>query len=118
MGGDSETIKTLLNICAQDVHAKVKHGATPLHFAAVQGHVTAVQVLLDSAAQIDAQDSAGMTPMHRAAVNGKIEVIRTLLSRGANSSIESNEGIRAVNYASNHNHLAVALILSLASSTP
>ena len=46
------------------------HRNTPLHNAAKQGNVQAVQILLDRGAKADAVNVDGETPMHLAAENG------------------------------------------------
>lgn len=57
---------------------------TPLHWAAEQSNVRAVQILLDHGADLHAQEIAGATPLHLAAGrSGDPETVRLLLARGA-----------------------------------
>eukprot|EP00051_Salpingoeca_urceolata_P018375 m.257462 g.257462 ORF g.257462 m.257462 type:complete len:213 (+) comp19181_c0_seq18:1168-1806(+) len=59
------------------VHARDVGGITPLHLAALEGHTTHVQVLLDHDALRDAQDSHGRTPLQLA---GRFPDVQSLLA--------------------------------------
>jgi ankyrin repeat protein len=70
-------------------------GFAPLHFAARQGHVQAVNALLDAGADIN-QLTAGdkVTPMLAATINGQFDVAKLLLDKGANPKIAAgNNGV-------------------------
>ena len=60
---------------------------TPLHCAAISGHVDVAQLLLENNADIEAQRYDGYfedrTPLHLAAIYANQEVAKLLLSRGA-----------------------------------
>ncbi|KAH8972271.1 hypothetical protein BDL97_02G186300 [Sphagnum fallax] len=56
---------------------------TPLHFAAMDGHMEVVRPLLEWEGIItDAEDSAGLTPLHYSIQNGHSEVVDLLLEKG------------------------------------
>jgi len=56
---------------------------TPLHSAAVGGHVDVVKLLVDAGAEVDAADDRGRTPLIRAAEYGHAAVVELLVGRGA-----------------------------------
>ena len=56
---------------------------TPLHSAAVRGHVDVVRLLLDAGAEVDAADDRGRTPLFRAAEYGRAAVVDLLVDCGA-----------------------------------
>ena len=59
-------------------------GYTPLHYAAREGHLACVELLLRSGADVNrATTAGGATPLHRAAFTGRVEVVHALLAAGA-----------------------------------
>jgi len=61
------------------IDAKTKYQHTPLHLAAKEGHSSVVAVLLQSGANINAQDQDLQTPLQWAARNGHKAVVQELL---------------------------------------
>jgi ankyrin repeat protein len=59
------------------------NGLTPLHSAAVSGHLELVILFLDKGANVNERDSRGWAPLHFAATNGSVDVVRVLLDSGA-----------------------------------
>ena len=58
--------------------------ATPLHWAAEQGNVEAIRILLDHGADLHSQQLSGATALHLAAGRSRNpEAVRLLLARGA-----------------------------------
>jgi ankyrin repeat protein len=64
-----------------DVHAADGDGDTPLHTAAYNGHVEAMQALVELGADVHAADADGRTPLHAAAAGGHVEVVTTFWER-------------------------------------
>jgi len=56
---------------------------TPLHNAAVGGHVDVARLLLDAGAEVDAADDRGRTALMRAAEYGHTPLVDLLVGRGA-----------------------------------
>jgi uncharacterized protein len=69
-------------------------GLAPLHIAARQGSVDAVQALLDAGADIN-QASAGdkATPIIVATLNGHFDLARFMLDKGANPNLAQMNGV-------------------------
>ncbi len=73
------------------VRITAKGGLTPLLHAARQGHVEAIDALLDRGAEIDKVGGGdGTTPLLIATINGQFDAAMRLLERGADPNIPSS----------------------------
>ena len=61
--GDLDVVNHLITVHMADVHVTSSVGHTPLHNAAVSGHVSVVSALLAAGADVNATTSAGETPL-------------------------------------------------------
>jgi uncharacterized protein len=68
-------------------------GLAPLHFAARQGHIEAVQTLVNAGADINQRTADQTTPLLIAIVNGHFDVARLLIDRGADAKLASENGV-------------------------
>ena len=92
---------------------------TPLHFAAQNGHLEVVRLLLERGANVNAQNTDELwwrerrTPLHFAAQNGHLDVVRLLLERGANVNAETSgvAGWTPLHFAAQNGHLEVVRVL-------
>lgn len=84
-----------------------KPSNTPLHFAAINGDIEIVKMLLDRGANIDAKNQYGRTPLHNAIENKKMEITELLLNRGANINVKSNDGITPLHIAAEREYLQI-----------
>jgi uncharacterized protein len=62
-------------------------GKTPLLYAAREGHLDIVQLLLSSGAQLEKSDTDGVNPLLMAVLNGQLSTARFLIDRGANVNV-------------------------------
>ena len=86
--GDEGVLTTLLRCSGphaiQVVNIKDRAGRTPLHLAALGGHIQCVKILLEAGANANVTDNkGGQTPLTLAANKGNIEVVKLLLKYGA-----------------------------------
>ena len=65
--------------------------ASPLHWAAMNGHAEAVKILTAHGAQLDAQSDMLGTPLHAAAGFGRKEALQSLLAEGADVEARNRE---------------------------
>jgi uncharacterized protein len=89
-----------------------KPGWTPLHYAATNGHVAVMKVLLEKHAFIDAQSPNGTTPLMMAAMYGSYEAVKLLVDEGADQAMKNQQGMTALDFAKKANRGDAALVLS------
>ena len=95
------------------IDAKTKYQHTPLHLAAKEGHSSVVAVLLQSGANINAQNDDLMTPLHWAAAFGHKTVVQELLQHRDTININPRDkwGNTPLSDAKNQNHTEIVLLL-------
>jgi len=82
--GDLAKVRSLLKGDSSLVISKdAELSATPLHWAAANGHMDVARFLLANKAQVNAKNNEGQTPLHIAAANGQVEIAGLLLANGA-----------------------------------
>jgi hypothetical protein len=90
--GDLPEVKRLIDAGA-DVNAPgALYGWTPLHEAAVAGHVEVARLLINRGAKVDSGAIGNSTPLYWAAAMGQLAVAKLLIDRGANVNARSKSG--------------------------
>ncbi len=95
--GDVAEVKRLLRkdpklVNLVETRKRKEGGVTPLHYAAEKGHITVVELLLASGADIEARGSYG-TALELAIYFGHYDVAELLLEKGASLDIFSASGL-------------------------
>lgn len=87
------------------------NGRTPLHWAALFGHLDVALLLLEKGADVNAQNQGGNTPLHSAVRGGHRDMALLLLARGANLNAASLDRRTPLHEAAEHRRGDMALLL-------
>ena len=75
-------------------------GGSPLHTAAVFGHLEAVRALVQAGANVNARNNDGASPLLVAAFFCRTEIVQHLLAHGADKQAKDNAGKTALDSVS------------------
>lgn len=89
-----------------------KPGWAPLHYAATNGHLPVMELLLEQNAYIDAASPNGSTPLMMAAHYGTPAAVKLLLEAGADPTIRNQLGLTAIDFANRANRMDSAGLLA------
>lgn len=89
-----------------------KPGWAPLHYAATNGHLEVMRLLLDNHAYIDASSPNGSTPLMMAALYGTPSAVKLLLEAGADPLLTNELGLTAIDFAQRLNRTESAEIIA------
>ncbi len=89
-----------------------KPGWAPLHYAATNGHVDVIRLLLEENAYIDAASPNGTTPLMMAARYGTESALTALLQAGADPALKNELGLTAFDFAQQASRTASAALIS------
>ena len=90
----------------------LRHGRSPLNWAAWNGQVEAARLLIAHGVDVDVKSSGGVTPLMHAVERSKVRMVRFLLETGADVHAENEFGKTALHYAAQFDaHEAAGLLL-------
>jgi ankyrin repeat protein len=87
---------------------------TPMHYAALRGHVGVLALLVDRGANVNAVSENGTTALMLAASEGRLDTVSFLLKRGADPALVNDAGRTAETWARERDHLRVVELLQAA----
>ncbi len=91
-----------------------KPGWTPLHYAATNGHLAVMTLLLENYAYIDAGSPNGTTPLMMAAHYANAAAVNLLVEAGADPLLKNDLGLSALEFARSAQRLDSAEIIARA----
>eukprot|EP00435_Cladocopium_sp_Y103_P064768 s485_g26.t1 len=104
--GDSQKASRLLRELA-DPNGTEAEGWTPLHIAALNGHLEVARTLLESLADVSRTNSDGGGALHVAAWSGQLPMMKALCEARASPTSTQNEGWAPLHIASRHGHAPI-----------
>ncbi len=90
--GSGQAVQSLLAADAKMRDARTALGSQPLHLAAMNPDLSAMQALLRAGANPNARDNEGATPLHMAAYASRPQHARLLLEAGADPLAKTDNG--------------------------
>jgi len=108
--GRSDALRRALRENPSNVAARAGDGFTPLHLACFFGHFDAVDLLIDSGADVNvpADNPSAVRPLHSAAAGGNAEIVSQLLRNGASVNARQTGGHAALHNAAQAGNLDMA----------
>lgn len=94
-----------------DMAAKDRMGTTPLHLAALGGHIDVVQFLLKQGANCTIQDRIGESVLLQAVRGGDALSVQMLLDRGATIVTKNTSGVTVLHRAATRGYTDIITIL-------
>lgn len=76
-----------------------EHGHTPLHWAAKEGHLYIIQMLLNKGARVDATNMGDDTALHLAAAHGHLDCVHYILKHNPDVNAQNEWGNTALHYS-------------------
>lgn len=95
----------------EDLNRRDLNGNTPLIWAAAEGRLDLVQVLVDQGADINRANFSGENALYIASSEGHDAIVRLLLEHGANPNCKNLEEATPAHIAAANGHLAVLDVL-------
>jgi ankyrin repeat protein len=109
--GDLGKVTAMIQADPTLVFKKDSYGATPLHWAAMNGHTDIAQLLIANRADVNVQVQDGATPLITASVFGHMEIVQLLLANGSDVKLRNNDGMTALHAAADKGYKDIVELL-------
>ena len=109
--GHAEVCKLLIEKGSDLEESDTDTQYTALHYAAINGHESLLQLLLSHNAEVNSRDRREATPLHLASQEGHLASVLTLLQAGADPLLPDHQGSLPIHIAAQLNHDKVVKIL-------
>jgi uncharacterized protein len=95
-----------------------EHSRTGLHYAAMNGNLEIIEILIKANAKLNLPDPLGDTPLHLAADQSQTEAAKLLLDAGAEVDPQNRDGITPLMIAANRGDLELVEALLAKGASP
>jgi len=109
--GDTSKVLALLELGANVNYNTLYEGITPLMYAAQNGRLRTVEILIDSGANVNTIPHNGISALLGACIAGHVYVADTLILNGANVNTQNYNGVSPLMYAAAFDDLVMVDML-------
>lgn len=97
--GNALQVRVWLDDTEHDMNQGDDHGFSPLHWAAKEGHLNLVTLLIQRGARVNATNMGDDTPLHLATAHGHRDIVNLLLKNKADINFVNEHGNTPLHYA-------------------
>nr|CAG4636933.1 EOG090X04G6 [Ceriodaphnia reticulata] len=97
--GNAMQVRVWLDDTEHDMNQGDDHGFSPLHWAAKEGHLNLVTLLIQRGARVNATNMGDDTPLHLATAHGHRDIVSLLLKNKADINFVNEHGNTPLHYA-------------------
>ncbi|MGH7048511.1 MAG: ankyrin repeat domain-containing protein [Stellaceae bacterium] len=108
---DSALVRQLVGSGEGNPNMTDEQSRTGLHYAAMNGNLTILAILIKAKAKLNPEDNLGDTPLHLAADRGQTEAAVLLLDVGAAVDPQNKEGLTPLMIAASRGNLELVRAL-------
>ena len=99
-----------MEISEDKSYPRSNHGFTPLHFAALNGHLDVCKYITEITDDKSPRCNSGSTPLHQAALNGHLDVCKYLMEIIDDKNPRCNDGLTPIEFARLGNQFSLTFI--------
>ncbi len=115
---DAEAVRQLVGSGEGNPDMVDEHSRTGLHYAAMNGNLQIIAILLKANAKLNVEDPLGDTPLHLAADRNQTEAAKLLLDAGAEVDPQNKDGITPLMIAASRGNLELVRALLAKGANP
>jgi len=115
---DAETVRSLIGGGNGNPNQVDDASRTAMHYAAMNGNLQIIAVLIKANAKLDPVDPLGDTPLHLAAEQNQTEAGKLLLDAGAEVDPQNKNGLTPLMIAASHGNLELVRALLVKGASP
>ncbi|WP_422133281.1 ankyrin repeat domain-containing protein [Endozoicomonas sp. ALD040] len=111
VGGNQESIKSIIQQEITNLNIKNDEGQTPLHVASYHGNKAAIELLIDAGADLNFKNNEGETPLHVALRRKNQETIRLLIENSEGSQLKDKNNQSVLDLATSIGNVEAASLI-------
>ena len=115
---DAEAVRKLVGGGGGNPNMVDEHSRTGLHYAAMNGNLEILAILIKANAKLNVEDPLGNTPLHLAADHNQTEAAKLLLDVGAEVDPQNKDGMTPLMIAANRGNLELVQALLAKGASP